>query len=218
MILLSLYLACLFFSALTATRLSKHLESRQASVFIPFLWYVAIQELYSACGAIFDFLSVGQSAVIYNLYRPLATSFFVIFYYRLPVNVPVRRLIAWMYGVYLAVLVISFLFIQPITIYNSYLSLSSGFVITFCGIFFLFNYFNLDDTAEERKWLPVVWITIGITTFYPVVNISFSFYKLIVAYRAGIFGIPLYQFVPRIMSIIMYSCFSYAFYLCKKKN
>jgi hypothetical protein len=66
--------------------------------------------------------------------------------------------------------------------------------------------------------LPVIWITIGIVVFYPVVNISFAFYTHLVSYRSDFLGIKLYKVIPQLMSIFMYSCFNYAFYLCKKKN
>ena len=120
--------------------------------------------------------------------------------------------------IFLAVVAITFIFIQPITVYNSYLSLASAFVISCSGILFLFNYFSIDNIAEQKTWRPVVPITTGVLMFYPVVNIAFAFYKYILALEATIFGTMLYNAIPRIMSIFMYSCFAYAFYLCKKKN
>jgi hypothetical protein len=216
MILLYIYLACLLLSAVAATTFRKYLGSRRAIIFIPYLWYVFAQETGMVLASELGFLT--KTGIIYNFYRPICTTVFVFFYYRLPLNAPVRKLITWMHAVYLTVTLVTFLFIKPVTEYNSYLSLASGFVIAFCGIFFLFNYFNLDNTEEEKHWQPVIWITIGITTFYPVVNFSLAFYKSLLAYNANILGVPLYQLIPRLMSIFMYSCFSYAFYLCKKKN
>lgn len=216
MILLYIYLSCLLLSAVVATIFRRYLKSRQAFIFIPYLWYVVAQELGILIAAELGLIT--RSGIFYNIYRPICTTVFVMFYYRLPLNVPVRKLITWMHAVYLLVTLVTFLFIKPISEYNSYLALASGFVITFCGIFFLFNYFNLDNPEDERKWQPVIWITIGVTAFYPVTNISFAFYKFLLANDATLFGIPLYQLIPRVMSIFMYSCFSYAFYLCKKKN
>ena len=216
MIILYLYLSCLLLSAIVATVFRRYLKSRQAVLFIPYLWYVFLQEVGVIVANALGVLA--KSGIVYNFYRPVCTTIFVVFYYRLAINAPVRKLISWMYAVYLMVTVVTFVFIKPVSEYNSYLSLASGLVITCCGIFFLFNYFNIDNSSEEKKWQPVIWITIGVTTFYPVVNISFAFYKALLAYDASIFGTKLYQLIPRVMSIIMYSCFSYAFYLCKKKN
>ncbi len=216
MILQYTYLSCLILSALTATWFYRELKSRQLFLFIPYLWLVSIQEVGLFLSVKYGLLKT--TGFFYNIYCPVSASVFVFLFYRISINAPVRKLIGWLYVVYMSVTVITFLFILPITIYNSYLSLASGFVITCCGIFFLFNYFNLDSAEEERKWFPIIPITVGIITFYPVVNISFAFYKYLLTYGAAIFGIPLYALIPRVMSIFMYSCFTYAFYLCKKKN
>ncbi|RYG53063.1 MAG: hypothetical protein EOO01_05350 [Chitinophagaceae bacterium] len=211
-----LYLSCLVFSAIVATWFHRELKSRQLFLFVPYLWLLSIQELtLTYCLHKNIIVTTG---LIYNIYRPICTGFFVLLFYRMPINAPVRKLMAWLFSVYLAVTLVTFFFIQHINIYNSYLSLAGGFVITCCSIFFLFNYFNLDNLAEEKKTLSVIWITVGVITFYPIVNITFAFYKFLLAYDASIFGIPLYKVVPRVMSVFMYSCFSYAFYLCRKKN
>lgn len=211
-----LYLACLLLSALMALFNFKFLGSRQLLFFIPYLILLFIQE--SGVQIYLHYNRTHTTGILYNISRPVSVSFFALFFYFIPFNAPVRKLIAWLLGVYLTVVAITFLFIQPVNIYNPYLSLASAFVITCCGILFLFNYFNLDNSTEEKKWRPVVWISTGLVAFYPVVNIVFAFYKYILAAEATIFGTILYQAVPRIMSIFMYSCFAYAFYLCRKEN
>lgn len=216
MFLQYLYLSCLLVSTIVATWFHRGLKSRQLFLFVPYLWLVSIQEWGLFLAVKYKMLST--TGLFYNIYKPICTSIFVIVFYRISINAPVRKLIIWLYTVYILVTLIAFIFIQPITIYNSYLSVASGFVITCCGIFFLFNYFNIDNSVDERKWLPTILITVGVITFYPIVNITLAFYKFLLAYDASIFGIPLYQLIPRVMSIFMYSCFTYAFYLCKKKN
>lgn len=216
MVFYSFYVICLLFSALMASANRKFLKSRQINLFLPYLWLVFVQELLVYFYSLHN--SENSTAIVYNLYKPITTTFFALVFYRIPCNAPVRRLILWMLIVYLAITVTTFTLIQPIHVYNSYLSLASGLVITCCGILFLFNYFNIDSFPEQQRWAPVIWITIGIVSFYPVVNISFAFYKHLLAYRATIFGLKLYRIIPQLMSIFMYSCFAYAFYLCKKKN
>jgi hypothetical protein len=212
-----LYLACLLLSLIMAIANRRFLKSRRLLLFIPFLSLLFLQEL-----GVFlykEFFFPGKpTGVVYNISRPVLVSFYALFFYLIPVNAPVRKLIAWMLAVYLTVVAITFLFIQSIRVYNSYLSLASAFVISCCGILFLFNYFNIDSTEESKKWRPVVWITTGLVIFYPVVNIVFAFYKYIQAVEAAILGAMLYNAIPQIMSIFMYGCFIYAFYLCKKKN
>jgi hypothetical protein len=211
-----IYLACLLSSCIFAFVYRKHLKSRQLSLFPFYLLLVFTQELSA-------FLLVKQdpsysTGFIYNIYNPVNALFLAIFYYRIPFNLPVRKLIGALIIVFLPVVLFTFCFIQSIHIYNNYLSLAGGFLITLCGILFLFNYFKLDNHTEEKKWLPVIWITIGIVAFYPVVNISFGLYKSLLAYEATVFGMKLYRLIPQLMSIFMYVCFIRAFYLCRKKN
>ncbi len=216
MVLYFIYLACLLSSAFAGFVYRRNLQSRQLFIFIPFLFLLFIQEL-SLFLYVLQF-PTASTGIVYNIYNPISAIFFSVFYYRIPFNAPLRKLITWLIGIYLTVAVFTFTFIQPITIYNSYLSLAAGVVNTCCGIFFLFNYFNLDNRAQEKHWRPVIWITIGVVLFYPVVNISFAFYKHLLAYRADIFGVKLYKVIPQLMSIFMYGLSLYAFYLCKKKN
>jgi hypothetical protein len=195
----------------------KALKSRQLTIFAPYLLFLFIQETL----VFFYRLShpKGSTAIVYNIiYRPITVGTFAFFYYSIYFNKPARKIILGMVGVYLATTLINFTFIQSIRDYNSYLSLVGGLVITSCGIFFLFNYFNLDDRAEEKKWIPVIWITAGIISYYPVVNISFSFYHQLLNSKAKLGGSMLYNAIPQFMSIFMYGCFAYAFYLCRKKT
>jgi len=98
----------------------------------------------------------------------------------------------------------------------TYLILLRGFLITFCCILFLFRYFNLDNIKEEKFWRPLIWVTGGIVIFYPVVTLSLTFQDYLAAQDATLFGFKLYHLIPQVMSIFMYSCFSYAFYLCRR--
>lgn len=216
MLLHIIYLICLLASAVAALLYRKALYSRQLSLFVPFLFLVFIQEIT----LFFYNLNppIRSTGIVYNIYTPLSTLFFSLFYSSIPFNTPVRTLIRTLIIIFLTATLITYCCIQSIYIYNNYISLAGGFLITLCGILFLFNYFKLDNPKEEKKWLPVIWITIGVVTFYPVVNISFALYKYLLAYDATIFGKKLYQLIPQLMSIFMYSCFIRAFYLCKKKN
>jgi hypothetical protein len=215
-IVYSLYLSSLLFSAVMSFIHRKSLGSRLLSILIPYLFFVFVQELF-----IFFYLRqfpTASTGIFYNLYHPIYVLVFAILYYRIPFNAPARKFIALLVVVYLLLTVVTLVFIQSIFMLNGYLSLAAGFVVTCCGIFFLFNYFNLDNLAEEKHWRPVVVITIGVVTFYPVINISWVFHLHLLSNSATFFGFKLYQLIPQLMSIFMYGCFAYAFYLCKKKN
>lgn len=211
-----IYLACLFLSAATASYYRKALKSRQLSIFEPYLWYVTVQEI-----SVFLYRRLAEhpkTDIVYNLYRPITLCVLTWFFYHIPFNAPVRKLMLWIVSLYMAIIVFTFVFLHSAFVFNAYLGFAAALVFTSCGLFTLYNYFSLDNQAEEEKWRPVVWIVTGIIIFYPVVNISFAFHKHITSLNATIFGALLYNSMPQIMSLFMYSCFIYAFYLCQKKN
>lgn len=211
-----IYLACLLTSSVTGFIYLKELKSRQLSLFPFYLLLVFAQEIF-----MYLYLQrhpTYSTGLVYNVYNPVNTLFFAVVYYQIPFNWPVRRLIISLSIVFTMATTITFCCIQSIHIYNAYLSLAGGFLISVFGILFLFNYFKLDNHTEEKKWLPVLWITIGVVAFYPVVNISFALYKYLLAYKATVFGLKLYRLIPQLMSIFMYVCFTRAFYLCSKKT
>ncbi len=188
----------------------------QLSLFIPYLWYVNIQEI--ALDVLYKNGIISSSGVYYNIYRPLAVTCFFFIFYRLEItNALIRKFMLRMYVIYMTFAIITFILTTALKSFNSYLALATGFMICCFALSFLINYFNLDDPAEEKRWFPVVLITVGILAFYPVINISFAFYKHLLAAKTLVWGTKLYQSIPQIMSIFMYSCFTYAFYLCRKK-
>jgi hypothetical protein len=216
MVLHLVYLVFLAGSAVAAFIYRRHLQHRGLFLFPYYLLLVSLQELFVFTRVLKE---PGYSTgLIYNVYNPVNTVFFCWFYSRIPFNAKHRRLILLLLLVFLLAVGITFCFVQPVSVYNNYLSLAGGFLITLCGLLFLFNYFNLDNPGEEKKWMPVILITIGLVTFYPVVNISFALYTYLQSYRATIFGLKLYRLVPQLMSIFMYACFIRAFYLCSRKS
>ena len=82
---------------------------------------------------------------------------------------------------------------------------------------FLFSYFRLDNPKEEKFWIPLLWVTIGVVVFYPVVSISLAF-QIELKEFGDVYGVRLYQIIPQLVSLFMYSCFIYAFRLCKTKS
>ena len=194
----------------------KYLKGRNLTPLPFYLLYVFIQETTATILSYSNLIH--STGLMYNIYNPLATVFFSFLFTSIPFNRPSKKWIMGLLVIYLTAVIITYLFIQPIRIYNNYVFLTGSMLTTLNAILFLFNYFKLDNRAEEKKWQPLIWIIIGVVTFYPVVNIAFSFYKFLLAYDAKLWGLRLYQMIPHIMSIFMYSCFTRAFYLCQKRN
>jgi len=154
----------------------------------------------------------------YNIYKPVNVIVFASLYYSIPIMSRFRKLIIGITAVYLFILIIAYSFIVSIDVANTSITLARGMCISFFALFYLISLLLVDDFAATKFWQPLTWMTIGILTFYPVASISIGFYHYLRDYNATLFGLKLYQVVPQLMSIFMYSCFTYAFYLCKKKS
>jgi len=209
-----IYLGCLLFSFLVGLFNWKALESRRLSILVPYLLLVFVQELIIYI--IRETHAKPDVVIVYNIYRPVTVCVFAWLFYHIPLNRFYRKAIPLITILYLVITIYMFLFVSSITAYNIQLSFAGGITLTLFGILSFFDYFNLDNATEEEKWRPLLWITAGIVIFYPVVNISFAFYKDIFAKNAMIFGVYLYNAIPQMLSIFMYSCFAFAFYLCRK--
>jgi len=211
-----LYIASILFSVLMAFIYRKHLESRKLLILLPFLFLVFIQE--TVLGILIMYNEGSRNSIVYNIYQPVTVVVFAFIYYRLPFMSSVKKLIVSIVILYLLIDLANHIFFQSILNTGTYMTLVRGFIITFLGLLFLARYFHLDNLSDEKYWRPLLWFTIGIAIFYPVVSISISFRKYLADGDYTFYGFKLYHLIPRVMSIFMYSCFSYAFYLCRKKS
>jgi hypothetical protein len=204
-------------SAVVAFAFRSHIRERKLTILIPYLFYIFFQEATLIILAATD--RSFSNSIVYNIYRPVSALVFAYIYWNIPFMARYRKLIFAITGIYLFLAITTyFLGIDSIKVPSSYLTVARGLVITGCAVLFLFSYFNLENAEEEKFWHPLVWITAGLVIFYPVVTISLSFHKYLLSHDATVYGLKLYQVIPQVMSIFMYSCFSYAFYLCQRKN
>lgn len=206
------YMGCLLLSAIAAVVYGRYLGKWKLTIMAFYLPLIFIMEVYT--GVRVD--SGKSNDLIYNIYRPVTVIVFAIIYYSVPIMARFRKMIAGITIVYLLLLSIAFLFIVPIQRTNTSLTLARGACITFFAVFFLISLLLSDNIAEQKFWRPLTWITIGVLVFYPVISISVGFQQYLYDNNATLLGYKLYQVIPRLISIFMYGCFIYAFYLCKK--
>jgi hypothetical protein len=208
------YLSCILVSVIFAFIYRDDLKRHGLFIFLPYLIFVFIQEL----GIYFYLLQYpdARTGIFYNIYRFITVMVFSFLFYHIPFKIQIKKIILLFFSIYLIFTFITFFFIHSIFTLNNYLGTAGGLIITSYGIFFLFFYFALDNVLLEKRWRPQILITIGLVTFYPVINIANAFDKYLLALDAKIFGIEIYNFIPQVMSIFMYSSFARAFYLCRK--
>lgn len=213
-VLYTLYMVSILLSAVMAVINRKYLLNRKLIILLPFLIYVFFQETVLGLNNYFNYFT--SNAIVYNIYRPVSVIVFAFIYFSITFMSPLKKLIAAITIIYLVLTLINYCFIESIFTASSYFTLARGIVLTFFALLFLFRYFNLDNIAEEKYWRPLIWVTAGIAVFYPVTSISLTFQKYLANEQATLYGMRLYQLIPQVMSIFMYNCFSYAFYLCRK--
>jgi hypothetical protein len=211
-----IYLAFLLASTIVVLFYSRYLGKWGLSIMAWYLPAVMLMELYLNWLLYIKGLS---TAPTYNVYRPLTVLVFGWIYYQVPFMVRFRPMMLTVTAIYLCVVIGSYIFIpSTFTKSNLYLTLARGFCVTFFAVCFLIGLLLLDKTETEIFWRPLIWVTIGVMTFYPVTSLSLGFQNQLHELDATIFGHKLYQAIPQVMSIFMYSFFAYAFYLCKKTN
>lgn len=210
------YISCLLLSGITAVIYVRHLTRWKLSIMAVYLPLLFIMEVYlSWC---LDHWPGKSNDFVYNLYKPVSLVVFAAMYYSVPIVARFRKMIVWIMSVYLVLNAVAYSFMIPIQESNTSLTLARGMSITFFAVFFLIGFLSLDDVEEQKFWQPLNWVTTGILLFYPVSSISTGFYPQLRDSAATLFGMKLYQIIPQLMSIFMYSCFTYAFYLCKRKS
>lgn len=92
-----------------------------------------------------------------------------------------------------------------------------GFFLALFALTFIYTKF-IDDDNTILINEPGFWIAFGVSLFFAGTSIVFSLYDLILKNNLDIFGVKLYNFIPRILSVVLYSSISIAIILCKKKT
>lgn len=215
MVLIILYLTSILLSVLVAFWARQSLKGRSLWPLLPYLFLVFCQEVIARYYFKPNHIPTG---LLYNIYITLSTVFFSFLFYRIIGDKKFKTIILILLSAYLIAVFGIHIYLRSPQDYNMPLGLAGGFVITCYATLFLFHYFTIDSTKEQKKWLPAVWISIGIVVFYPVVSIAYALRKEILFHNITIWGLKLYQAMPQLMSIFMYSCFAYAFYLCRRTN
>lgn len=95
-----------------------------------------------------------------------------------------------------------------------YCIILEGFFLSVCALAYLYFQFD-EDQIENPAFDPIGWIAIGVIIFFSGICIVFSLYEFIRMQQLIIFGEQIYILIPRMLSILLYSCISIAIITCK---
>ncbi|NDA62925.1 MAG: hypothetical protein EBX50_12915 [Chitinophagia bacterium] len=118
--------------------------------------------------------------------------------------------------IFIATLIACFFFPQRYLAFY-YCIIMEGFFLTVCALGYLYFQFD-EDQLENPAYDPVGWIAIGVIIFFSGICIVFSLYEFIRMQQLIIFGEQIYILIPRMLSILLYSCISMAIITCKKNT
>jgi hypothetical protein len=125
-----------------------------------------------------------------------------------------KRMIRWLLPVLLFILLVGYWFYTTRYLAFFYSLIIEGFFLTACALGYLYFQFE-EDRVEHPSLDPVGWIAIGVMIFFSGISIVFSLYEFIRSQQIVIGGEQIYNLIPRILSIVLYSCISMAIITCK---
>ena len=178
-------------------------------LFIPFLFFTFLVEVLAM-------YAWRDNNWLYNLYVLAQFSFFSFFFYRVTGHRLLRRLILVSALIFLGYALFEYSFRRSFAVFNLLLFTLDCFFMVLFAIFFLLYCIGENNVSNISFQFPPLWITIGVVIFFSIASIVFNAYQFIRSHNLKLGGIYLDNIAPQILSLIMYSCFAYAFLQWKK--
>lgn len=188
----------------------KRLKNSYMFWFIPFLGLTFLSEVSSD----FIYKTYNLSTYwIFNFLIPITTIFYGFIFYclirdkRLKTPLTLMGILYLLTNFYWSITSLSFSI--PIV-------LLASVILVFLSCYYFYRCL-LDEVNLSAFYVKSgLWFAAGVLIFYSGISIVFSLVDYIRDHHLTLNGLPLYQFVPRVLSIILYGCFSVAFLLWRK--
>jgi hypothetical protein len=196
-------------SLLVAIICYKRLKGSFMLLFIPFLGLTLFSELSS------DYIYqvyASSTTWIYKILNPLSQCFYAYIFYQLASDQKFRKIILILVFVYFLICVYYYLKDDQ---FNSYLIVAGGLmqIVFACGFFY--QCLKNDEYFGNNTWNSGLWIASGVLIFYAGIAIVFSLFDYIRFHKLEVFEMPLYNIIPRALSVVLYSCLSISFLVWK---
>lgn len=182
--------------------------------FLPFILFIFLGEIganYISADAVTSNIS------IYYVIGIVESVFYGYIFYSLNNRKTIKTLIV----IYIFCSVFAFLFglVFYRVGYGYYMSvlIGSGFFLALIALGYIYTKF-VDDEETFLISEPGFWIAFGVSIFFSGTSIVFSLHDFIVDNNLTVFGAKLYNFVARVLCVVLYSSISIAIILCKKKS
>lgn len=202
-----------FLCLLCALFLYKRLRNSFMIAFIPFLAIVLSAELASN----YLFYTHGVRTIwLFNILAAVITLFYAYIFLRFSNSQKHRMFLKWICVGFVIAWGCYYLIWRDINTFNNYFfSLNSLLQLLFSCLFF-YQYLNSEDTDFHIRYKAGLWIAAGVLIFNCGSALVFVLYDYIRANELKIGKWPLYNFIPRYLSILLYSCITVSFFTWKK--
>ncbi len=183
--------------------------------FLPFLLFIFIAEAIASLFVIRD--DVRSNIGLQYLISIVETIFYGYIFYNLSDKKWIKKVALLQSSCFFLIYISSFFFLgRDVNIFTLCLTLY-GFSLSIIAILHIYNKF-IDEEYIDIVKDSGFWIAFGISIFFSGISIVLMLHEFILKNNLNLFGIKLYNFIPRVLSIILYSSISIAIILCKKKN
>jgi len=201
-----------FLSLLIAIIYIGKLRNSFLVLFVPYLLITLLVEL----GAAYIYHTYSMpTGWMYNFLNLLSHGFYAFLFYQFSIVFKHKRIIIILTGIYLTGSLTYYLS-TSFYVFSNYVIAAGGILQVILSCLHFYEYLQNDDYVKERHYSSGLWIASGLLMFYSGITICFSLYNYILLNNLSVFNLPLYNIIPRSLSIILYCCISIALMIWKK--
>jgi hypothetical protein len=180
--------------------------------FLPFLVFVFLGELYESY-----LVSLVKSTIPINyLIGTIECLFYGYVFFKIVHNRFSRLLILVLVSLCVIGYIYCYFAYNASIDYFVYNLVISGFVLSLISLVYLYQQFNIDEGNMLAD--PGFWLAFGICLFFSSISIVFITWDTIRVYRLAMFGMPLYQLVPKLLCILLYGSLCMVMIQFTRKN
>lgn len=182
---------------------------------LPFLLFVFLAELIS----MYFFLNylIYENLILSDIIGFVESLFYSYIFYRLTDSRLLKKIIFLSASIIIFTDILVFIFFQQNWSYSINSLIFAGFCFSVIALAYIYIRFTTDN-QEIILNEPGFWIAFGVSLFFSGVSIVLCLHGFIVKHDLRLFGIRLYNIVPRMLCVILYLSISIAIILCKKKT
>ncbi|MES2829500.1 MAG: hypothetical protein V4687_15170 [Bacteroidota bacterium] len=200
-----------FLSLMVATFCIIKVRNSFLVLFIPYLFIVLGVELYSK----YMYVTYQTSTVwLYSALTLLSQLFYSFLFYKYAEVTRHKQAIVILTGT-TAIGTIVYYILTSFA-FNNYAVVVGGIAQVVLACLHFYYYLQNDNYVKENHYSSGLFIAGGILIFYSGISICLSLYNYILLNKLAIFDTPLYNFIPRYLSVILYGCISIALLIWKK--